>query len=124
MAVEYIGAPNTTVLVADAVMLLGSVLRDERILLKSLETAGPGDEWIEQGLLVAIGLLGHAVPAGQWLSRASLVEAGLLTVVLVDPEAAPVMIRALLRDGDKSTRQIISDALVQVECGEWLALLG
>jgi hypothetical protein len=124
MAVEFIGAPNTTVLVADAVMLLGGVLRDERTLRRALETAGPGDEWIERGLLVGMGLLGHAVPAARWLPRESLVEAGLLGVVLADPEAAPAVLRVLLRDGDKTTRQSISDALVQVECGEWLAILG
>lgn len=124
VAVDYIGAPNTTVLVADAVMLLGGVLRDERVLVRALETAGPGDEWIERGLLVGMGLLGHAVPAARWLARASLVEAGLLGVVLADPEAATSTMRTLLRDGVKTTRQSISDALTQVECGEWLALLG
>jgi hypothetical protein len=124
VAVDYIGAPNTTVLVADAVMLLGGVLRDERVLVRALETAGPGDEWIERGLLVAMGLLGHAVPTGRWLLTVSLVEAGLLGLVLSAPEAAPTTMRALLRDGDKTTRQIVSDALTQVECGEWLALLG
>jgi hypothetical protein len=124
VAVDYVGAPNTTVLVADAVMLLGGVLRDERVLVRALETAGPGDEWIERGLLVAMGLLGHCLPAGRWLPRAGLVEAGLLGVVLANPDAAPAVMRTLLRDGDKTTRQMISDAMVQVECGEWLALLG
>jgi hypothetical protein len=124
VAVDYIGAPNTTVLVADAVMLLGGVLRDERVLVRALETAGPGDEWIERGLLVALGLMGHAVAAERSLSRPSLVEAGLLGVVLADPVAAPSALRALLREGDGTTRQTISDALTQVECGEWLALQG
>jgi hypothetical protein len=124
VAVNYVGAPNTTVLVADAVLLLGGVLRDARVLVRAIETAGPGDEWIERGLLVAMGLLGHTVPAARWLPRARLVEAGLLAVVLADPEAAQVAMRALIRDGDKATRQMISDALVQVECGEWLGLLG
>jgi hypothetical protein len=124
VAVDHIGAPSTAVLVADAVMLLGGVLRDERVLVRALETAGPGDEWIERGLLVGIGLLGHAVPAARWLPRARLVEAGLLGMVLADPEAAPAVMRALLRDGDKTIRQKLSDALMQVECGEWLALLG
>jgi hypothetical protein len=124
VAVDYIGAPNTTVLVADAVMLLGSVLRDERVLVRALKTAGAGDEWIERGLIVALGLMGHAVTAERWLSRPSLVEAVLLGVVLADPVAAPSVLRALLREGHGMTRQTISDALTQVECGEWLALLG
>ena len=71
-----------------------------------------------------MGLLGHTVPAARWLPRTRLVEAGLLAVVLADPEAAPVAMRALIRDGDKATRQMISDAMVQVVCGDWLALLG
>ncbi|WP_434480136.1 hypothetical protein [Gemmatimonas sp.] len=124
VAVDHIGAPQTTVQVGDAVMLLGNVLRDERLLVRALETAGAGDEWIERGLIVALGLLGHAVPTPRWLQRPSLAEAGLLGVVLAAPVSAPSVLGALLREGDGMTRQTMSDALTQVECGEWLALLG
>lgn len=99
--VDYVGAPNTTVLVADAVMLLGGVLRDDRVLVRAIETAGPGDEWIERGILVAMGLLGHTVPVARWLPRASLVEAGLLGVMLGDPDAAAATMPILLRQGTK-----------------------
>jgi hypothetical protein len=45
-------------------------------------------------------------------------------LVLTGPEVATTTMRTLFRDGDKTTRQMISDALTQVKCGEWLALLG
>jgi hypothetical protein len=57
------------------------------------------------------------VPVERWLSRPSLVEAGLLGAVLADPVSAPSLLRALLHDGNGTTRQTISDALTVVECG-------
>jgi hypothetical protein len=123
-AVELVGAPQTATLVRDAVLLLGVVLRDNRVVRHAFETAGGGDDWVAAALLVSAGLLGTAIAPEQWLHRSALTEAGVLGIVLADPAGAEAALRRLVPQVEGRGRQVIAQALMQVHCGEWLALLG
>jgi cell division protein FtsB len=89
------GAPRTRELAADAVGLLGTLLRDHRVVARALRDCRPSDAWVIQRLLVASGLLGVVLdrPPAEWTS--DTVEAGLLGAVLADPARAEATVRRL-----------------------------
>ena len=123
-AMAYVGAPATGTLVADAVMLMGTMLRDVRVIDRVLDCAGPSEEWAVRGLLVASGLLGVAPQPAQWISRPECVDAGLLATVVADPSTAREVVRRPAPLLDSGGRHRASVALDSVEAGEWLALVG
>ena len=123
-AMAYVGAPATGTLVADAVMLMGTMLRDVRVIDRVLDCAGPSEEWAVRGLLVAAGLLGVAPQPARWIPRPECVDAGLLATVIADPFTAREVLRRLTPMLDSGGRHRVSVALDSVEAGEWLALVG
>jgi len=123
-AIDLIGAPVTTALVGDAMLVLGTLLRDVRVVQRVLDASGPGDQWVVRGLLVAAGLLAEPMTPARWIGDEALAEAGVLGLVVSDPDGVGPTLRRLLPTAAVAARRHIAQALAQVECGEWLALLG
>ena len=74
-----------------------------------------------RALLVVVGLLGEA-PDPAWFLRApAFAKAGVLGTVFADPAGAQTTLEALLRrTSHPAVEEILSDALREVEGGEWL----
>lgn len=124
-AVDHVGLPHAATLVGDAVGLLGSTLRDARVVERVLDALPRRHGWAIRGLLVASGLLGVAPDPDRWLLHQEDAPAGVYATILADPTAASAAVTGLLtRPMPAATRQVVSDALAQVRAGEWLAAIG
>lgn len=124
-AVDHVGIPHATTLVGDAVGLLGSTLRDARVVERVLDVLPRRHGWAIRGLLVASGLLGAAPVPDRWLPYPENTPAGLYATILADPATATRALRGLLtRPMPSASRQVLTDALAQVSAGEWLAAIG
>lgn len=124
-AVDHVGIPHATTLVGDAVGLLGSTLRDARVIERALDALPRRHGWAIRGLLVASGLLGVAPDQDRWLPHPEDAPAGVYATILADPAAAAGALRGLLTHPmPGASRQVITDALAQVSAGEWLAAIG
>lgn len=125
VAVDHVGIPLASTLVADAVALLGTTLRDVRVVERLLDRVAPNLGWAHRGLLVASGLLGVAPDPLRWISTFENAHAGVLATVLGDPTDAGRALRRLLAlQMPVATRQVVADAISQVDAGEWLAAIG
>ncbi len=124
VAVDHVGIPLASTLLADAVALLGTTLRDVRVVERLLDRVAPNLGWAHRGLLVASGLLGVAPDAARWLSIPDSASAGVLATVLADPtDAARALRRLLALPMPTASRQVVADAISQVDAGEWLAAI-
>lgn len=125
VAIDHVGAPRASTLVADAVALLGTTLRDVRVVERLLDTVSRRHGWAYRGLLVASGLLGTAPDPARWLPSADDAVAGVLATVLADPTTAgPTLRRLMAHPTPNATRQVLLHAITQIDAGEWLAAVG
>lgn len=124
VAVDHVGIPLASTLVADAAALLGTTLRDVRVVERLLDRIPLNIGWAHRGLLVASGLLGVAPNPLRWISTFENAHAGVLATVLADPTDAGRALRHLLSHPmSAASRQVVSHAISQVDAGEWLAAI-
>lgn len=122
VAIDHVGVPRANTLVTDAVALLGTTLRDIRVVERLLDTVSRRHGWAHSGLLVASGLLGTAPDPARWLVSTEQVAAGVLATVLAEPLAAgPTLRRLMSQTMPSGNRQVLLHAITQIDAGEWLA---
>lgn len=125
VAIDHIGIPLAATLVNDAVALLGTTLRDIRVVEWLLDHLPPHLGWAHRACLVASGLLGIAPDPDRWREVAEHAPAGVLATVIADPaRAARALRRLLVLPMPASSRQVVAHAISQVDAGEWLAPIG
>jgi len=124
VAVDHVGIPLASTVVADAVALLGTSLRDIRVVERLLDQVAPNLEWAHRGLLVASGLLGVAPHPERWVSAPDSASAVVLATLLANPTVAARALRLLLAlPMPAASRQIVAHAISQVDAGERLAAI-
>jgi hypothetical protein len=113
-------ASRTRVLLRSAGLVLGEVIRDAELLRDWLRRTSPSDGWARRALLVALGLVGDAVPPAHALPCAPELENAvgwILSVVLSewrDPEAALEKARGY---ASESSLHALTEAQARVRMG-------